>query len=123
MTETTLYECRRRLQALATEDGTYSIRCARTGKRPHPVAGKRFDCRETAVTALAAAETYRRLLRTYDPELCWHDLIVCEELSPEKMRHLRNRQEGNESSLGSLTDQEHADRSSPGTCDGNRDRR
>lgn len=86
MTEPSLYDCRKRLQSLSTEDGTFSIRCARTGEQPHPVAGKRFESRKIATTAVAVAEEYRRLLRTYDTSVIWHDLIVCEDHPQERRR-------------------------------------
>ena len=75
----TLREIRRHVEQLASDDGSYYVVCGRTGDRPVPVAGKRFDGRVTAQAALRAAEQYRAALRRYDPHLPYHDLIVCED--------------------------------------------
>jgi len=83
MIGSTLRESRRRIQSLAIDDGSYYIVCARTGKRPLPVAGKRFDSRGAATAALRAAERYRRTLRRHDPQLPMYELIVCEDEPPD----------------------------------------
>lgn len=74
----TLVEIRDRVEALASDDGTYYVVCGRTGDRPVPAAGKRFDSRSDARAALRATEQYRTTLRRYDPQVPYYDLIVCE---------------------------------------------
>lgn len=74
----TLHDIRRSVESLETDDGAYHIICARTGTSPVPIAGRRFDSRHTARAALRFAEQYRAALRRYDPQLPYHDLIVCE---------------------------------------------
>ncbi|MFC7194060.1 hypothetical protein ACFQL4_04340 [Halosimplex aquaticum] len=39
MIGTTLTDIRERIEALATEDGSYYVVCGRTGERPVPAAG------------------------------------------------------------------------------------
>jgi hypothetical protein len=75
----TLIDIRERIEALATEDGQYYLRCGRTGDRPVPAAGTRFPDRATARAAARATEQYRSTLRRYDPQVPYYDLIVCEE--------------------------------------------
>lgn len=75
----TLGEIREHVEALASEDGEYYVVCGRTGDRPVPVAGKRFDGRATARSAARATEQYRALLRRYDPLVPHYDPIVCQE--------------------------------------------
>ena len=76
MVGTTLAEIRDHIESLASDDGTYSVRCGRTGERPVPVDGMRFDSRPLAERAVYAAEQYRAALRRYDPRLPYYDLIV-----------------------------------------------
>ncbi|EFW91418.1 hypothetical protein ZOD2009_14966 [Haladaptatus paucihalophilus DX253] len=78
MVGNTLHDIRRHVESLATDGGTYRIVCGRTGTSPVPIAGQRFESRDTAQTALRFAEQYRAALRRYDPHLPYHDLIVCE---------------------------------------------
>jgi len=75
----TLVEMRERIESLASDDGDFSLLCGRTGERPFPVAGKRFDGRAAARAAATVAEQYRAALRRYDLQLPYHDLIVREE--------------------------------------------
>lgn len=77
-----LVELRERIKALASEDGEYAIVCGRTGERPVPAAGRRFDSRTRARRAARATEQYRATLRRYDPRLPYYDLIVCEATGP-----------------------------------------
>jgi hypothetical protein len=79
MVGTTLDEIRTHIEDLATADGEYVVRCGRTGDRPVPVSGLRFDGRTTARNAARAAEQYRRALRQYDPQVPHYDLIVCQD--------------------------------------------
>lgn len=79
MVGTTLVEIRDHVAALATRDGEYLVRCGRTGERPVPVAGLRFDTRPTARNAARAAEQYRTALRRYDPQVPHYDLIVSQD--------------------------------------------
>ena len=78
MIGTTLRQIRRFIDAAAVDEGRYYVVCSRTGEQPTPVAGKRFVSRSAARSALGAAEQYRETLRSYDPGLAHHDLIVCE---------------------------------------------
>ncbi|MFB6123460.1 MAG: hypothetical protein ABEJ78_08380 [Haloferacaceae archaeon] len=86
----TLVEIREHVESLASADGAYYVVCGRTGDRPVPVAGKRFEGRATARSAARAAEQYRTALRRYDPQLPYYDLVVCQEAgeaSPEAGTH------------------------------------
>jgi len=78
----TLIDIRDHIEALAAEDGQYSVICGRTGERPVPAAGKWFPDRTTARAAARATEQYRSVLRRYDPQVPYYDLIVCEEPPP-----------------------------------------
>jgi hypothetical protein len=82
MVGTTLIDIREHIEALASDDGVYYLVCGRTGDRPVPVAGMRFDGRATARSAARAAEQYRTALRRYDPQVPYYDLIVCQETEP-----------------------------------------
>lgn len=79
MVGTTLAEIRAHVESLATQDGPYLVRCGRTGERPIPVAGKRFESRLLAERAASAGTQYRAALRRYDPQLPYYDLIVTED--------------------------------------------
>ena len=74
----TLAGLRDRIADLAAVDGAYYVVCGRTGHRPAPVAGRRFDDRAAARRAASAATEYRATLRRYDPQVPHHDLIVCQ---------------------------------------------
>jgi hypothetical protein len=76
MVGTTLVDLREHIEALASADGEYSVVCGRTGDRPVPISGLRFDERATARSAVRAAEQYRTALRRYDPQVPYYDLIV-----------------------------------------------
>jgi hypothetical protein len=82
MVGTTLIDIREHIEALASDGGVYYLVCGRTGDRPVPVAGMRFDGRATARSAARAAEQYRTALRRYDPQVPYYDLIVCQETEP-----------------------------------------
>jgi hypothetical protein len=79
---TTLLDIQEHLEDLATADGGYYLRCGRTGDRPVPAAGLRFDDRAAARDAARATEQYRSTLRQYDPRLPYYDVVVCEETGP-----------------------------------------
>lgn len=79
MVGSTLGKLRRHIEALESDGGRYYLVCGRTGDRPVPTVGKRFESRETADRAVRATERYRSALRRYDPQLPYYDLIVCEE--------------------------------------------
>lgn len=79
---TTLSEIREHIDALASDDGTYSVICGRTGEQPIPVVGMSFEGRTTARSATRAAEQYRTALRQYDPSVPYYDLIVCQDIAP-----------------------------------------
>jgi hypothetical protein len=82
MVGTTLIEIREHIEALASADGEYYLICGRTGDRPVPAAGKRFEGRATAQSAARATEQFRAALRRYDPRLPYHDVIVCQDTGP-----------------------------------------
>lgn len=79
MVGVTLVELREHIESLASHDGDYYVVCGRTGDRPVPAVGKRFDTRPTAHNAARATEQYRSALRRYDPQLPYYDLIVCQD--------------------------------------------
>lgn len=85
MGEPPLAALRERVETLASDDGTFYVICGRTGARPTPVAGARFDDRATACRAVRATERYRAALRRYDPQVPRYDPIVCQDtgLAPE----------------------------------------
>jgi hypothetical protein len=90
----TLAEIRDHIEALASESGEYYVVCGRTGDRPVPAAGKRFDGRATARNAVHATEQYRKALRRYDPRVPRYDLIVCQDTTPVRpSERERNRSE------------------------------
>lgn len=76
MLGTTLSDIRAHIESLATGTGTYHLRCARSGERPVPCTGLRFESRADARAAARATEQYRKALRRYDPQLPYHDIIV-----------------------------------------------
>jgi hypothetical protein len=82
VTDLTLAEMREYVDDLASDDGSYYVACGRTGHRPIPVAGKRFDERPIARNAARVAERYRAALRRYDPQVAHYDLIVCQDVPP-----------------------------------------
>ena len=77
----TLVDIREHVETLASDDGEYYIVCGRTGDRPVPVDGLRFDGRGVARNAARATEQYRSTLRRYDPQVPYCDLIVCQRAS------------------------------------------
>jgi hypothetical protein len=79
MVGTALVEIREHIEALAAADGGFLVRCGRTGDRPVPISGLRFERRAAARNAARAAEQYRTALRRYDPHVPHRDLIVCQE--------------------------------------------
>jgi hypothetical protein len=79
MVGVTLVEIREHIESIASDNGEYYVVCGRTGDRPVPAAGQRFDTRSTAESAARATEQYRTSLRRYDPRLPYYDLIVCQE--------------------------------------------
>jgi hypothetical protein len=83
MVGTTLVEIRDHVEALASDDGAYVVHCARTGERPVPTVGARFETRPVAERAAAAAAQYRTALRRYDPRLPHHDLVVSRTAPPD----------------------------------------
>jgi hypothetical protein len=78
MTSRTLSGLREGIESIASTDGDYVVRCARTGLRPSPVAGCRFPSRDVARVAARLAGRYRARLRQYDPETVVYDMIVCD---------------------------------------------
>lgn len=90
MVQDDLGSIREHLDALAAPDGPYRLVCARTGETPPPVDGMRFDARRTAAEAADVATDYRAVLREYDPDLPFHDLVVC-EASPHDATPNRSR--------------------------------
>jgi len=88
MVATPLTDIRAYIESLASESGEYYLVCARTGDRPVPTAGYRFDSREQAHAGARATEQYRAVLRRYDGKVTCHDVIVCQE-----PRHTRTGKE------------------------------
>lgn len=78
MVGSTLVGLRERIETLASIEGEYYLVCGRTGDRPVPAAGLRFDDREAARSAARAVERYRAALRRYDPRYPHYDVIVCQ---------------------------------------------
>ncbi|MGB9956873.1 DUF7551 domain-containing protein [Haloferax prahovense] len=78
MVGTTLTQIRTHIESLASDDGAYELVCGRTGERPVPVDGLRFEDRSTGEAAARAARQYRSALRRYDPNVPYYDLIVSE---------------------------------------------
>lgn len=86
MVETPLRDIREHIKTLASDTGSYYVVCGRTGERPVPTAGRRFENRTVAETAARAAEQYRAALRVYDPRVRHYDLIVVEDTGPQSTR-------------------------------------
>ncbi|ELZ12543.1 hypothetical protein C479_04082 [Halovivax asiaticus JCM 14624] len=78
MVGTTLVELRQYIESLANEAGDFSLVCCRTGDRPVPAVGHRFESRAIARRAARATDCYRSALRRYDPRLPYSDIIVCQ---------------------------------------------
>lgn len=74
-----LRHLRTRLEALACDDGEYYLVCGRSGARPVPALGLRFDSRDAARAAAHLTKRYRSVLRRYDSELPRYDVVVCQE--------------------------------------------
>jgi hypothetical protein len=75
----TLVEIRDHIEALSSDGGDFYVVCGRTGERPVPISGLRFDGRTAASGAARAAEQYRTALRRYDPQVPCYDLVVCQD--------------------------------------------
>jgi len=69
---------REQIDERAAEDGDFYVACADTGRRPTPLAGRRFPSEAAAREAADRAATYRALLRESDPELPEYRLTVYE---------------------------------------------
>jgi hypothetical protein len=82
MVGTTLCDLRTEIESLADPAGEYFIRCARTGDRPAPATGHRFEKRDEARRGAIATERYRGTLRQFDPQVPVYDLIVCQDTGP-----------------------------------------
>jgi hypothetical protein len=82
MVGTTLCDLRAEIESLAEPAGEYFIACARTGDRPVPATGHRFESREKARRGATATEQYRATLRQFDPQVPVYDLIVCQDTGP-----------------------------------------
>ncbi|ELZ03673.1 DUF7551 domain-containing protein [Natrialba aegyptia] len=78
MIGTTLHEIRSHIASLASESGRYYLICGRTHHRPVPAADLYFESRSAARAAAQATEQYRTVLRRYDPQVPYYDVIVCE---------------------------------------------
>lgn len=84
MIGTTLEKIRTHIEALASNGGSYFLLCARSGERPVPADGLRFDTRSCARVAARATEQYRAALRRYDPQLPRYDVIVSQDRLPDE---------------------------------------
>ena len=80
MIGTTLGDLREYIEVLASDSGRYCLVCGRRGHRPVPAGGLYFESRAVARTAARTTEQYRTVLRRYDPQLPYYDVIVCEGL-------------------------------------------
>ncbi|MGQ4554723.1 DUF7551 domain-containing protein [Halobellus sp. GM3] len=76
MVGATLRDIRRHVDCLSARNGPYAVVCGRTGCEPSPVAGLRFDDRDTAAEAAEATAEYRATLRQYDPQVPFYDPLV-----------------------------------------------
>ncbi|WP_435186219.1 DUF7551 domain-containing protein [Halobellus sp. EA9] len=76
MVGSTLRDIRRHVDALAAPEGPYAVVCGRTGCELSPVAGLRFDDRDTAAEAADVTAEYRATLRQYDPQVPFYDPLV-----------------------------------------------
>ncbi|WP_336021919.1 DUF7551 domain-containing protein [Halobellus salinisoli] len=76
MVGATLRDISRHVDCLAAPDGPYAVVCGRTGCEPYPVAGHRFDDRDTAAEAADATTEYRATLRQYDPQVPFYEPLV-----------------------------------------------
>lgn len=74
--EPTLRDLRVRLHALATDEGSFAVVCARSGERPVPIDDLSFSDRRAAREGACLATQYRSRLRRYDPRVARHDLVV-----------------------------------------------
>lgn len=66
---TSLRSLRRRIEALATDDGAFVVAVASAAIRPVPASGLRFGSLDAAREAARLTATYRRALRRYDAAL------------------------------------------------------
>lgn len=82
MTGTPLADGHERIELLASAEGEYYLACGRTGDRPVPATGLRFETRATARRAARQTERYRAVLRRYDPRVPYYDVIVGQETDP-----------------------------------------
>jgi hypothetical protein len=108
----TLIDIREHIEALATEDGQYYVRCGCTGDQPVPATGTRFSDRATARAAARATEQYRSALRRYVPQVPYYDLIVCEE-PPGDATAPQARESETDSQPDSLSESVSADSATP----------
>ena len=76
MVGATLRDISRHVDCLSAPDGPYAVVCGRTGCEPYPVAGRRFDDRNTAAEAAEATTEYRATLRQYDPQVPFYEPLV-----------------------------------------------
>jgi hypothetical protein len=84
MAATPLTSLREYVERLASETGEYRLVCGRTGHRPVPAAGLRFESRQAAQIAARVTTQYRATLRHYDPRLPVYDIIVCQDTASEQ---------------------------------------
>jgi hypothetical protein len=78
MLGTMLRDLRAHIEALAVDDGSYTLVCSRHGEQPVPTTGLWFPTRSVARQAARATTQYRTALRRYDPELPRYDIVVCQ---------------------------------------------
>jgi hypothetical protein len=101
-TGTPLADVRGRIESLASPDGEFYLRCGRTGDRPVPAAGLRFETRAMARRAARATERYRAMLRRYDPRVPHYDVIVHREPVSAGSTSIGPPEEGERASLGTV---------------------
>lgn len=79
-----LLSVRRRIEALATDEGAFVVSAVDAFVRPVPASGLRFDSLDAAREAARLTATYRRALRRYDAGLPQYEV--------EARREPRDRQ-------------------------------
>lgn len=72
----TVQTTREQIEELQAADGEYVVACRRSGIRPEPVMDARFESYADAERACTVAQRYRTAMRTLDPALTQHDLVV-----------------------------------------------
>lgn len=102
MVGSTPIDIRKHINGLATEDDQYCLGCGRTGDRPVPAVSARFSDQATARATARATEQYRSVLRRYDTQVPYCDLIIC-ELPPRDTTAAHTRESETDSLSNSVS--------------------